>query len=270
MRRLTPFEKKIVEKIYYSEVNYLLTIRRLVDDYIMSSTGFILEPIDDVYTLSGYYLEPEAVRKATFKNSKIQGVIEEKLIEVKKDYKIILDTINLLILLEKNGYIYLISNNSEPKKRYFPHNFEIKHSSLYKKCLERVITEIEYDTLTNRTVLPSAALEVFVNNEYRTEEQKANDDNRETGRKTLIAAVCGLFLTAIFSAFTLLYTIFFDKRTEEYDRERDKIEDDRYKEDASAEAKKELRNNFYRNEVMTQVDKVSDEIDSIRKDLKNK
>lgn len=253
MRRLTPEEQVIVNDIIEKKI---IRFEDLVKPYLTNNPYYFKisklknEELHKVITSTEDELEE--YRVYTFlKDYKIMNSEAKKVFlqRVFSKFNLIMNIEKLLRLLEANGYLNI-----------FEHDVEVDKNKIYfigEQPKEETINDyfnagfkskqqaIKLIKILNSTFSPTPALELYKKDSFRTEEQKVNDDNRETGTKTLKAAVAGLIATAFFSILSFIYTV----KTYNHTIEKDEA-------DSIAEARKDSLDDFYRNELMLNLDRV--------------
>ena len=236
MRRLTEFEREIVRKIHESEVeeidfSHLLWFDKNVD--FIFKVSIEDRPNGDAYDINLYTKD-----SIEYHVQKSNELIKNYYKEVKRIY----DALNLIYLLEENGLVYLDSSFFILREMYFPDipERDIKESdingiilndkenTIYYSLLNKDINERDFNILVNTFFQPTAALEIYIQNDFRTEEQKVHDEEIDLNKQSLriakysaLYALLAVGASVVFSALTLAYTAYHDYR-------RDSLEDKRY------------------------------------------
>jgi hypothetical protein len=245
MRRLTKFEKDIVKQINETNIVRFENIEAFIS--LLYKKEFALK-FEKLKLTVG-----EKIGISVLYSPEVSDInYGEAFGKVLEFYQRIIQTIHLLDLLVENRLIsYKIVNSNFSDNLYYLNEEFVKQLSDLKEAYIDANDDISIlEKLANRYYYPNEALHIYVKNGFRTEEQKQNDFNRWVGWFTLGAAVIGLLLTGIFSWLTYEDT-----------KDRHKIEDRRYNEEAIAEANKDSLNVFYRNEVILRIDKIAKEVE---------
>jgi hypothetical protein len=284
MRRLTKFEKEVAEYLNLFAIQLSADpIPLTFDNIYRNFAGFnflnivysIHHPTDEFSFGEGsivfHYKEVKGSSKQDLRKWEIYK-FENSFLKRK-----FLDILNLIFLLQENNLISIEKGFTDITSGYLPLGIDAARlsasSTLVKMYGEenyyipvgsKRIDDKEFQVLLNSTFQLTAAYEIFVANGYKTEEQVKNDEEREINTSLLkqneetvkiakdsaMAAKNAVYVSALAVLLTLGYTIYHD-----------------YQKD-SDDAKREIKEDLFKNEGMIQMDEAVNKIDSIRTDIK--